>query len=75
MLCRDERLWVLIDDVIVPLPMQAGKPQRHDYHDERKGGCNLFLGFEPLTAHRFVEVTDSRTQGDDGAFMQKVEQR
>jgi len=74
-ICVDERLCVLIDDLIVPLPMKQGKAERFDYHYQRNGICNLFMCFEPLTSHRFLEVTDTRTKVDYCAFMKKVEQR
>ena len=37
--CFDERPCFLIGDVVVPLPMSAGKPKREDYHYTKHGSC------------------------------------
>jgi hypothetical protein len=71
-ICLDERPCQLIDDVLVPLPMQAGKPKREDYHYKRNGVCTVFIAFEPLTGRRFVQVRKRRTKRDYAAFMKYV---
>jgi transposase len=71
-ICLDERPCQLIDDVLVPLPMQAGKPKREDYHYKRNGVCTVFIAFEPLTGRRFVQVRKRRTKKDYAAFMKYV---
>lgn len=73
LLCVDERPCQLIDDVLVPLPMEPGQPLREDYHYARNGVCNLFIAFEPHTGSRFLEVTEQRTKADYTAFLQQVE--
>ena len=55
---------VLIEDVLVPLPMEPGKSKRQDYHYKRNGVCTIFIAFEPLTGRRFVQVREHRTKKD-----------
>jgi hypothetical protein len=68
--CFDESNKQLVAEIIEPLPMEPGEPQRYDYQYERNGVCNLFMFFEPLTAWRHVEVTDRRTAIDYAQQMQ-----
>ena len=72
LICVDERPCQLIDDVLVPLPMKPGQPQREDYEYKRNGVCTVFMAFEPHTGFRIVEVRQRRTKQDYAAFMQKV---
>jgi hypothetical protein len=74
LLCVDERPCQLIEDVLVPLPMAAGKPKREGYQYKRNGVCTVFMAFEPLTGFRIVEVCQQRTKKDYARFMQKVAQ-
>ena len=69
LLCFDERPCQLIDDVLLPLPLEPGKPKREDYHYERNGVCTVFIAFEPLTGRRFVQVRRRRTKKDYAEFM------
>jgi DDE superfamily endonuclease len=62
--CVDERPSVLHADKLEPLPMKAGQPARYDYEYERKGGCNLFMVFQPLTGWRQAIVTERRANAD-----------
>ncbi len=59
--CFDESNKQLVAEIIEPLAMEPGEPQRYDYQYERNGVCNLFMFFEPLASWRHVEVTDRRT--------------
>ena len=68
-ICFDERPCQLIDDVLVPLPMEPGKPKRQDYHYKRNGVCTVFFAFEPWTGRRFVQVRARRTKKDYAEFM------
>jgi len=54
--CFDESNKQLVAEIIEPLPMEPGEPQRYDYQYERNG-VYLFIVLEPLTAWRHVEVT------------------
>ena len=62
--CLDEKLVTLHADVVEPLPVQPGRPERVDYEYERVGTANLFVMVEPLTGYRHVEVTARRTAVD-----------
>jgi hypothetical protein len=62
--CLDEKLVILHADVVDPLPVCPGYPQRVDYEYERLGTANLFVMVERLTGYRHVEVTARRTAAD-----------
>ena len=62
--CFDESNKQLVGEIIEPLPMEPGQPQRYDYQYERHGVCNLFMFSEPLAGWRHVEVTNRRTKID-----------
>jgi hypothetical protein len=72
LICFDERPCQLIEDVLVPLPMEPGKAKREDYQYKRNGVCTVFIGFEPLTGRRFVQVRQRRTKKDYAEFMQAL---
>jgi hypothetical protein len=72
LICVDERPCQLIEDVLVPLPMESGKTKRQDHHYKRNGVCTAFIAFEPLTSRRFVQVRKRRTKKDYAEFMQWV---
>ena len=62
--CLDEKLVTLHADVVEPLPVQPGRPERVDYEYECFGTANLFVMVELLTGYRHVEVTARRTAED-----------
>jgi hypothetical protein len=62
--CLDEKLVTLHADVVAPLPVQPGYPERVDYEYERVGTVNLFVMVERLTGYRHVAVTARRTAAD-----------
>ena len=70
--CFDESSKQLVAEIIEPISMEAGQPQRYDYQYERKGVCNLFMMFEPLAAWRHVEVTNQRTAIDYATQMKSL---
>jgi len=72
LLCFDERPCQLIEDVLTPLPMEAGKPKREDAEYKRNGVCALLIAFEPLMGTRFVQVRPRRTKLDYAQFMQTL---
>jgi hypothetical protein len=69
LLCFDERPCQLLGDVLVPLPMEPGRPRRVDYEYERQGTCCVLLAFEPHTGFRYVQVRTRRTAVDYGHFL------
>lgn len=70
--CFDEMPVQLLGDVVAPLKMKPGKPQREDYEYERGGVCVLLVAFEPLTGRRLVETSKQRTKADYCRFMRRV---
>jgi len=72
LLCYDERPGQLLGDVLVPLPMKPGRPQRYDHEYERHGTCCVLLAFEPHTGFRYVQVRDRRTAADYAPCMQNL---
>ena len=62
--CLDEKLVTLHGDVVDPLPMKPGYPQRVDYEYKRVGTANLFVMVDRLSGYRHVEVTERRTAVD-----------
>lgn len=62
--CLDEKLVTLHADVVDPLPVRPGQPERVDYEYERVGTANLFVIVERLAGYRHVEVTERRTAQD-----------
>jgi hypothetical protein len=56
----------------VPIPAIPGQPARLDYEYERKGTANLFMVFEPLAGHRWVQVTERRTAVDFAHVIQEL---
>jgi hypothetical protein len=62
--CLDEKLVTLHADVVDPVPVQPGHPERVDYEYERVGTANLFVMVERLTGYRHVEITERRTAVD-----------
>jgi DDE superfamily endonuclease len=69
LLCYDERPCQLLGDVLVPLPMEPGRPRRVDYEYERQGTCCVLLAFEPHTGFRYVQVRTRRTAVDYAHFL------
>lgn len=62
--CLDEKLVTLHADVVDPLPLQPGQPERVDYEYKRMGTANLFVMVERLSGYRHVAVTQRRTAAD-----------
>jgi hypothetical protein len=60
----DESNKQLVKEIIEPLPIEPGQPERYDYQYERNGVCNLFMFCEPLAGWRHIEVTERRTKID-----------
>ena len=54
--CMDESSKQLLKETRIPLPREAGKPERYDTEYERNGTGNLFLFFEPLCGWRRIDV-------------------
>lgn len=70
--CFDERPCQLLGDVVVPMVMKPGNPQRQDYHYERKGTCVVLLALEAQKGSRIAEVSEQKTKKDYAQFMKKL---
>lgn len=70
--CFDESPVQLVNDVIVPIPADLGRPKREDYEYERNGTSNLFVFLQPLGGWREVKVTDQRTKKDFAECMKDL---
>ncbi len=73
--CFDELPVQLLGEVVEPLEMKAGKPERFDYEYERGGVASLLVAFEPLTGKRLVETSPQRTKADYCRFLKRVAAR
>jgi len=71
----DERPCFLIGDVLVPIPIQPGKPKRQHYEYEKNGCCTVFLAFEPATGQRWVKVYAKRSGKEYTEFMEYLSQQ
>ena len=71
-ICVDERPCQLIGDVIAPIPMKPGSPEKEDNEYKRNGTCNVFIAFEPLTGWRYLEIREHRGKVDYAEFMDRV---
>jgi hypothetical protein len=59
-------------EVIEPLPLERGQPQRYESTFERNGVSNMFMFFAPLHNWRHVKVTDRRTASDWAQCMKEL---
>lgn len=64
LICMDEASKQLLDHVVPPLPMRAGKPLRQDYHYQRHGTRAIFMFFAPHLGWRRVSSRPQRTRRD-----------
>jgi hypothetical protein len=64
LICMDEASKELHRHEQPPLPPAPGRPEREDYHYERRGTQAVFLFVDPLRGWRRVERSDSRTRLD-----------
>ena len=72
LVCFDESNKEQHIEVIAPLPMEQGEPERFERTFERNGVSNLFMFFAPLHNWRHVKVTDRRTNADWAECMREL---
>jgi hypothetical protein len=75
LVCFDERPCFLIGEVLSPLPMEPGRPQRQHYAYQKNGSCSLFVAFEPATGRRWVQVYARRSGREYTRFMQYLQEQ
>lgn len=64
LICMDEASKQLLRDEHPTAPLAPGRPQREDYHYERRGTQAIFMFFNPITGQRRVSNRESRTRVD-----------
>lgn len=64
LVCMDEASQQLLRDTTEPIPMSPGRPEREDYHYERRGTQAIFCFFDPNRGWRRMAVQDSRKAVD-----------
>jgi len=64
MVCFDEKMTQLLNDVRDPLPLKAQAGRRQDYEYKREGTRNLFMFVEPKAGKRTVLVTRRRGKAE-----------
>jgi hypothetical protein len=71
-ICFDERPCFLIDEVVLPLPMQEGQVRKEHYAYEKNGSCSLLAAIEPLTGQRLAHVRAQRTKREYAMFLKEL---
>lgn len=74
-LCFDERPCYLIEEKLLPVPMQQGRVKREDYSYSVKESCCVLLAVEPLTGKRFARLYKHRRRQEYTEFMQYLEEQ
>lgn len=69
-ICFDERPCQLLGEVVEPLPMKAGKPEKQDSEYKRNGTAVILLAYDIDTGQRYVQVRERRTKKDYAQFME-----
>ncbi|MGV3588946.1 MAG: IS630 family transposase [Adhaeribacter sp.] len=69
-ICFDEMPCQLLGEVVAPLPMKAGKPEKQDYEYTRPGRAVILLAYDIDTGQRYVQVRQQRTKKDYAHFME-----
>jgi hypothetical protein len=64
LVCMDEASKQLLRNTTPPIPVAPGRPEREDYHYERRGTQAIFCFFDPNRGWRRMAVQDSRTAVD-----------
>lgn len=70
--CIDETLKQLVEDVKTPLPPLPGSTEKFDYHYRRNGTANLFVFVDRHRKWRHVKVTERKTNEDFAECMRDL---
>lgn len=62
--CMDESCKQAVGEFLEPIPAAAGRPERIDHEDVRRGETALFLEGEPLTGLCHIQVSLRRSKND-----------
>ena len=72
-ICFDEKMHHLVEDVRTPLPMKEGIIKKRDYEYERKGSCNVFCVVEPRAGRHLTYVTKNRRAREFAKVIRRIE--
>ena len=72
LVCLDEMPYQLVSETRIPLPLQPGQTECHDYEYKREGVVNIFMVFAPLLGQRWTRVTKRRTRKDWAYLMRDI---
>ena len=72
-ICFDEKLHHLVEDVRTPLPMKEGVIKKRDCEYKRKGSCNVFCAVEPRAGRHLTYVTGNRRAGEFAKVIRRIE--
>ena len=72
-ICFDEKLHHLVEDVRIPLPMKEGVIKKRDCEYKRKGSCNVFCAVEPRAGRHLTYVTGNRRAGEFAKVIRRIE--
>lgn len=65
----DEKPFQILGQVVDPLPVSPGKPEREDHEYIRNGTVCLFVAYAPFLGKRFVWVSPKRRAHDYAYFI------
>lgn len=73
--CMDESPKQLIAETRAPIPTSPGRVLLYDAEYERRGVCNIFVAFEPLTGARMIRVLETKCKKDWAGFVKEIADR
>ncbi len=71
-LCFDERPCLMVGNVVAPLPMRPGQPQRPDYEYKRLEPAVVLLAYNMDTGQRHAAISSTKTKLDYAQFMARI---
>lgn len=70
--CFDETNRQLIEETRAAISVRPGRVKRTDFEYRRRGVVNLFMMFEPLSARRYVTLSEKRMRQDFAAAIREL---
>ena len=72
-ICFDEKMHHLVEDVRISLPIKEGFIKKRDYEYKRKGSCNVFCAVEPKAGRHLTYVTKNRRAREFAKVIRRIE--
>jgi len=69
LVCIDEKSYQMVDNMLLPLAAQPGKPLRESEKYKRQGTIQIFVAYFPNFGKRFVWLCPTRTAVDTANFL------